>query len=167
MRIRLTTSWRFDFHFHACRGHLSFCLAMRCLPLFEFFAGNYFTILFAIVWNYYKTFSNSIWLCFKTTLKVEASSFHWDWQPPSHGIVDLLSQTILSKRCPTSRHTLGTSLWDWGLNSSTVLRCRSILRLWEVSLRRRARLSCWGGWSRMFKAIFIRASMASMQPGIM
>ena len=29
-------------------------------------------------------------------------------QPPSHGIVDLLS--LLSKRCPTSRHTLGTSL---------------------------------------------------------
>ena len=31
-------------------------------------------------------------------------------QPSSHGIVDLLSQTILSKQCPTSRHTLGTSL---------------------------------------------------------
>ena len=31
-------------------------------------------------------------------------------QPNSHGIVDLLSQTILSMRCPKSRHTLGTSL---------------------------------------------------------
>ena len=31
-------------------------------------------------------------------------------QPPSHGIVDLLSQTILSKRCSTSRHNLETSL---------------------------------------------------------
>ena len=34
-------------------------------------------------------------------------------QPPLHGIaVDLLSQTILSKRFLTSRHTLGTSFWD-------------------------------------------------------
>ena len=45
----------------------------------------------------------------KNVKSLRDCSFEVD-QPPSHGIVGLLSQTILSKRCPTSRHTLGTSL---------------------------------------------------------
>ena len=36
-------------------------------------------------------------------------------QPSPHGVVYLLSQTKLSKRCPTSRHILGTSLPKIGM----------------------------------------------------